>query len=60
MNEEIKTKKREELDCSQQVKDVVDSLLVIDWKKRPTIEEIFRIPIIRRELDQIFKDFRGL
>jgi hypothetical protein len=30
MIEEIKTKEREELDCSQEVKDVVDRLLVID------------------------------
>jgi len=48
------------LECSEETKALVDKILCIDVKQRPTIEEVFRIPIVKRNLDLIFDELKPL
>jgi serine/threonine protein kinase len=52
---QIHSKKLSE-EYSKELRDLVDYLLTEDKGKRPTIEQVLRYPIIRRELDNILKD----
>ena len=42
---------------SKGLRDLVDYLLTQNQDKRPTIEQVLRVPIVRDELDNILKDF---
>lgn len=57
---EIKNQPRDPLECSEETKQLVDKLLVLDKSQRPTIEEIFRIPLVRKNLDSIFEELKPL
>ncbi len=59
VNMAILQKAREKLPniYSQSLIDLVDFLLNRDWESRPTIKKVLRYPLVRAELDNIFKDF---
>lgn len=52
---EILFSKRQKLECSSEFQSLIDSLLTINQNKRPSIEEVFKIPIIEKELNKIIK-----
>ena len=47
-------------DYSEDLRNLVDYLLVYDQSKRPTIEQVLLQPIVRDELESIMNDFRPL
>ena len=47
-------------DYSEDLRNLVDYLLVYDQSKRPTIEQVLLQPIVREELESIMTDFRPL
>jgi NIMA (never in mitosis gene a)-related kinase 1/4/5 len=44
---------------SDDLKDIINRLLTKDPQKRPSIQELVRIPIIMSALDTLLKEFEG-
>jgi serine/threonine protein kinase len=44
---------------SDELKDILNRLLTKDPQKRPSIQELARLPIIRSAIDTLLKEFEG-
>jgi serine/threonine protein kinase len=44
---------------SDELKDIINMLLTKDPEKRPSIQELTKVPVIRNALDNLLKEFEG-